>query len=79
MGGRVLDAGDDELAWLLGEAAEGGVGGRGSAAGYAFESVEDGEGARACEREGEAVANAEVCVGFEGCDGGRLVDGDLNA
>ena len=79
VGGRVLDAGDDELAGLFGEAAEGGAGGGGSAARNAFEGVEDGEGPGSGEGEREAVADAEVGVGFKGCDGGWLVDGNLDA
>ena len=56
--------------------------GRGSSDGFAgsvFESIEDVEGGYATESEIQAVADAEIGLRFQCCDGGGIVDGDLDA
>ena len=74
----VLHARDDKLAGLLGEAAEGGAGRR-RAAGGALEGVEDGEGAGAGERKGEALADANVGLRLQRRHAGWIVHRHLHA
>ena len=75
--GGIADARDGEFARSIRNSTE--RGGRGC--GFPFtvlEVVEDVEGGLAREREGDVLADAVICLGFQGDDGGWVRDSDAD-